>query len=296
MTALRSPPPRWRNLALLALLLAPLLWPLQQLAERYYRNELTEQNRQTLTCTSPTCSARSTATRCCRASLVTCPPCAPCCSRTPPQVRDNANRLLKRLRNQTGADVIYLMATDGNTLAASNWDEEDSLSIATSPSAPTSARPWRDVLALLRPRHHLRQARLLLRRGGARRRPGARRAGGQGRSGSHRDAVGTPGAAAGDRQFRRGDPHLAARLAFPRHPRAGRGRARADRLRSALPDALPAGPDAEYRRLADPEPRAEGDRLDGAHPRAGQPGRAPRAHRGRDRRRHCWRCCSGSAC
>ena len=44
----RSPPPRWRNLALLALLLAPLLWPLQQLAERYYRNELTEQNRQTL--------------------------------------------------------------------------------------------------------------------------------------------------------------------------------------------------------------------------------------------------------
>ena len=32
--------PRWRNLALLALLLAPLLWPLQQLAERYYSNEL----------------------------------------------------------------------------------------------------------------------------------------------------------------------------------------------------------------------------------------------------------------
>ena len=27
--------PRWRNLILLTLLLAPLLWPLQQLAERY---------------------------------------------------------------------------------------------------------------------------------------------------------------------------------------------------------------------------------------------------------------------
>ncbi len=39
MTALHPPRrPRWRNLALLALLLAPLLWPLQQLAERYYRN------------------------------------------------------------------------------------------------------------------------------------------------------------------------------------------------------------------------------------------------------------------
>ena len=40
--------PSWRNLALLAVLLAPLLWPLQQLADRYYRSELTEQNRQTL--------------------------------------------------------------------------------------------------------------------------------------------------------------------------------------------------------------------------------------------------------
>ena len=40
--------PRWRSLALLALLLAPLLWPLHYVAERYYRTELTEQNRQTL--------------------------------------------------------------------------------------------------------------------------------------------------------------------------------------------------------------------------------------------------------
>ena len=40
--------PRWRSLALLALCLAPLLWPLQHLAERYYRSELAGQNRQTL--------------------------------------------------------------------------------------------------------------------------------------------------------------------------------------------------------------------------------------------------------
>lgn len=40
--------PRWRSLALLALCLAPLLWPLEHLAERYYRSELAGQNRQTL--------------------------------------------------------------------------------------------------------------------------------------------------------------------------------------------------------------------------------------------------------
>lgn len=49
MTAAPTPHrPRWRSLALLALLLAPLLWPLQFFAERYYREELLEQNRQTL--------------------------------------------------------------------------------------------------------------------------------------------------------------------------------------------------------------------------------------------------------
>ena len=39
---------RWRSLVLLALLLAPLLWPVHFLAERYYREVLIEQNRQTL--------------------------------------------------------------------------------------------------------------------------------------------------------------------------------------------------------------------------------------------------------
>lgn len=40
--------PRWRSLAILALCLAPLLWPLEHLAERYYKSELVSQNRQTL--------------------------------------------------------------------------------------------------------------------------------------------------------------------------------------------------------------------------------------------------------
>lgn len=127
MTALPPPRrPRWRNLALLALLLAPLLWPLQQLAERYYRNELTEQNRQTLDLYVANLLGTLNRYEVLPRILGDLPALRAVLQHDSPQVRDNANRLLKRLRNQTGADVIYLMATDGNTLAASNWDEEDS--------------------------------------------------------------------------------------------------------------------------------------------------------------------------
>ncbi|AGA88735.1 sensor histidine kinase [Stutzerimonas stutzeri] len=118
--------PRWRNLALLALLLAPLLWPLQQLAERYYRNELTEQNRQTLDLYVANLLGTLNRYEVLPRILGDLPALRAVLQQDSPQVRDNANRLLKRLRNQTGADVIYLMGTDGNTLAASNWDEEDS--------------------------------------------------------------------------------------------------------------------------------------------------------------------------
>lgn len=127
MTALlASRRPRWRNLALLALLLAPLLWPLQQLAERYYRNELTEQNRQTLDLYVANLLGTLNRYEVLPRILGDLPALRAVLQQDSPQVRDNANRLLKRMRNQTGADVIYLMATDGNTLAASNWDEEDS--------------------------------------------------------------------------------------------------------------------------------------------------------------------------
>jgi len=147
MTALLAPHrPRWRNLALLALLLAPLLWPLQQLAERYYRNELTEQNRQTLDLYVANLLGTLNRYEVLPRILGDLPALRAVLQQDSPQVRDNANRLLKRLRNQTGADVIYLMATDGNTLAASNWDEEDSFVDRNFASAPTSARPWRDVL------------------------------------------------------------------------------------------------------------------------------------------------------
>ncbi|KPY66562.1 Sensor histidine kinase [Pseudomonas syringae pv. pisi] len=119
--------PRWRSLALLALCLAPLLWPLEHLAERYYRNVLANQNRQTLDLyvanllgtlhryeTLPQILGDLPALR---AALA-----AP--GDTPTLV--NANRLLSEITRQTGADVMYLMDANGLTLAASNSDQKDS--------------------------------------------------------------------------------------------------------------------------------------------------------------------------
>src|SRR5690606_1306014 len=128
MTPPESPRrPRWRNLALLALLLVPLLWPLQQLAERYYRNERIEQNRQTLDLYVANLLGTLRQYEVLPRILGALPDLRSLLrDSSSPAVTDQANRLLKRLRNQTGADVIYLMDTDGLTLAASNWDAEDS--------------------------------------------------------------------------------------------------------------------------------------------------------------------------
>ncbi|HCJ30210.1 MAG TPA: sensor histidine kinase [Pseudomonas sp.] len=119
--------PRWRNLALVALLLAPLLWPLQQLAERYYSNELIEQNRQTLDLYVANLLGSLRRYEVLPRILGDLPTLR-MALRQPdnPTAKDQANRLLDQLRKETGADVIYLMAPDGNTLAASNWSDEDS--------------------------------------------------------------------------------------------------------------------------------------------------------------------------
>ncbi len=127
MTPALPPRPRWRSLALLALCLAPLLWPLEHLAERYYRNVLANQNRQTLDLyvanllgtlhryeTLPQILGDLPALR---AALA-----AP--GDTPTLI--NANRLLSEITHQTGADVMYLMDANGLTLAASNADQKDS--------------------------------------------------------------------------------------------------------------------------------------------------------------------------
>lgn len=119
--------PRWRSLALLALCLAPLLWPLHHLAERYYQDELASQNRQTLDLyvanllgtlhryeTLPQILGELPALRTVLADPLKL------------EAVTNANRRLKDIVEQTGAEVMYLMDTKGNTLAASNWDKHDS--------------------------------------------------------------------------------------------------------------------------------------------------------------------------
>lgn len=129
MTSSSSPPnrPRWRTLAVLALFLAPLLWPLHYAAHRYYSQQLAEQNRQTLDLY--VANLLGTLRRyevlpdllgdmpALRASLH---------DPVDADTQRSANQLLERIRQRTGADVIYLMRADGYCQATSNWNEPDS--------------------------------------------------------------------------------------------------------------------------------------------------------------------------
>ncbi|MEQ4315849.1 ATP-binding protein [Pseudomonas syringae] len=127
MTPALPPRPRWRSLALLAICLAPLLWPLEHLAERYYRNVLANQNRQTLDLyvanllgtlhryeTLPQILGNLPALR----GALADPKDA--------ATLEKANHLLSDITRQTGADVMYLMDANGLTLAASNSEHKDS--------------------------------------------------------------------------------------------------------------------------------------------------------------------------
>ncbi|CAE6886361.1 C4-dicarboxylate transport sensor protein DctB [Pseudomonas marincola] len=118
---------RWRSLLLLGVLLAPLLWPLQVSIERYYGAQLNDQKRQILDLY--VANLLGTLSR-----YEVLPPIfgqLPSLrqllkGQTNIALQDQVNRQLASLRKQTGADVIYLMAPNGQTLAASNWNDEDS--------------------------------------------------------------------------------------------------------------------------------------------------------------------------
>ena len=119
--------PRWRSLALLALCLAPLLWPLEHLAERYYRSELAGQNRQTLDLYVANLLGTLHRYEVLPQILGDLP--ALRTALDAPGVSTNlvnANLLLKDVAAQAGVEVMYLMDTTGKTLAASNWDKQDS--------------------------------------------------------------------------------------------------------------------------------------------------------------------------
>lgn len=119
--------PRWRSLAILAVILTPLLWPLQQLAERYYSGVLVEQNRQTLDLYVANLLGTLRRYEVLPPILGDLPALRMALQQPTEQpLLENANRLLDQVREQTGADVIYLMDPNGNTLAASNWAQADS--------------------------------------------------------------------------------------------------------------------------------------------------------------------------
>jgi two-component system C4-dicarboxylate transport sensor histidine kinase DctB len=124
-----APPrrPRWRNLALVAICLAPMLLPLQQLADRYYRSELVSQNRQTLDLYVANLLGTLRRYEALPPILSDLPALRQLLARpSDPQLQAAANHLLKTICDQTGAEVMYLMDPAGNTLAASNWDQKDS--------------------------------------------------------------------------------------------------------------------------------------------------------------------------
>lgn len=118
--------PRWRTLVLLALLLASLLWPIEHLATRYYRERVAEQSAQTLELY--VANLRGTLRRYeALPHIMGDLPALRGALRAPEDADsvNAANQLLDRVRRQSGADVIYLMNPAGLTLAASNWSEYD---------------------------------------------------------------------------------------------------------------------------------------------------------------------------
>ena len=119
--------PRWRSLLLLALVLLPLLWPVQQLAERYYREKLLERNSQTLDLFVANLLGTLKRYEVLPALLGDLPALRAALATPQDDTRlKHANQLLKDTAELTGAAVIYLMATDGQTIASSNWDQADS--------------------------------------------------------------------------------------------------------------------------------------------------------------------------
>lgn len=118
---------RWHSLVILALLLAPLLWPLQYFAERYYSEQLAEQNRQTLDLYVANLLGTLRRYEELPQILGGLPVLRQALQQPgDPLLQKIANEALADIRRRTGADVIYLLQPDGTTQVASNWAQADS--------------------------------------------------------------------------------------------------------------------------------------------------------------------------
>ena len=118
---------RWRSLVILALLLAPLLWPLQYFAERYYSEQLAEQNRQTLDLYVANLLGTLRRYEELPQILGGLPVLRQALQQPgDPLLQKIANEALADIRRRTGANVIYLLQPDGTTQVASNWAQADS--------------------------------------------------------------------------------------------------------------------------------------------------------------------------
>lgn len=118
---------RWRSLVILALLLAPLLWPLQYFAEHYYSEQLAEQNRQTLDLYVANLLGTLRRYEELPQILGGLPVLRQALQQPgDPLLQKIANEALADIRRRTGADVIYLLQPDGTTQVASNWAQADS--------------------------------------------------------------------------------------------------------------------------------------------------------------------------
>lgn len=113
---------RWRTIALLAVVFVALLWPLHALVHTYYFNSLSRKNAQSLDLF--TASLQGTLQRYeVLPKILGRLPEVQQALLNPQQaeVLETANHLLNRIQQYTNADVVYLLNTQGDTIAASNW-------------------------------------------------------------------------------------------------------------------------------------------------------------------------------
>ncbi len=117
----------WRYGLLFVALLLTLLWPLHHIAERYYSDQLAEQNQQTLDLYVANLLGTLRRYEDLPPILGELPILRSALQDVANQAaKDAANAKLKEICQRTGADVIYLMRPDGLTQVASNWDKADS--------------------------------------------------------------------------------------------------------------------------------------------------------------------------